>query len=551
MRTTAEVSSRSPQDMHVLLIEDNDDDVVLIREMLSATGGEYFELDWVDRVSLGQQNLAKCRPEAILLDLSLPDSSGLATFEKIHAAAPEVATLVLSGLNDDAVALKAVRLGAQDYLVKGQFDQDLLIRSLRYALERKRTETKILEQRQRLAALNEINSAITSTLDPDTVLKLLIEKVDVFLPYSSGLIWLIDAQSGHLSRAACWNVDQSRWGEWLLDKVPPLVQTIIESAEPVLVRNVQLDSRVINKGFFAEQQLVSFLGLSLRVKADLLGVLVLLTRQEHEFTDEEVLSLKTLAGQAAIAVHNSRLYQTIKEQAKRLEEANKLRADFSAIIAHDLRSPLTHIIGIADMMEHELLGRITEQQRSWLKKVGMNGRNLVNIVSDFLDVSKLESGHISLDKENFHVGEVIREVLQNYQIAAQKENIELTHSIDPKIPNIHADRRRIEQVLDNLISNALKFTGTKGTIEVIASQPHSGELEIQVKDSGIGIPQGELDQVFRKYQQATNVKSAKEKGTGLGLVICKMIVEAHSGTITVRSEVGKGTTFAVSLPLRP
>jgi two-component system sensor histidine kinase VicK len=156
-----------------------------------------------------------------------------------------------------------------------------------------------------------------------------------------------------------------------------------------------------------------------------------------------------------------------------------------------------------------------------------------------------------LDKENFDVGEVIREVLQNYEIAARKDNIELVHSIDPKVPNIHADRRRIEQVLDNLISNALKFTGASGRIGVIASQTESGELEIHVRDSGVGIPAAELDRIFQKYQQATNVKSAKEKGTGLGLVICKMIVEAHNGKITVRSEAGKGTTFSVSLPLCP
>jgi signal transduction histidine kinase/DNA-binding NarL/FixJ family response regulator len=536
--------------MRILLIEDNDDDVVLVREMLSAAGRDCFELDWVDRVSLGKHNLATARPEAILLDLSLPDSSGLDTFEKIHAAAPEVATVVLSGLDDNEVAINAVRLGAQDYLVKGQFDHNLLIRSLHYALERKRTEAKLLVQQKRLAALNEINSAITSTLDPDAVLKLLIAKVDVFLPDCAGLMWLIQSQTGHLSRAACWNVDEKHWSDWPLAKVPPLVQKIIESGEPVIVRDIRFDSRIINKTFFAEQQLVSCLGLALRVKGDLLGVLLLLTKVEHEFMGEEVQSLKMLAGQAAIAVHNSRLYQTVKEQAKGLEEANKLRADLSAIIAHDLRSPLTHIIGIADMLEHELLGPITEQQKAWLQKIGMNGRNLVNIVNDFLDVSKLESGHIRLDKENFDIDQLIREVLQNYEIAARKENIELIHGIVPGIPNIHADRRRIGQVLDNLVSNALKFTGARGRIEVVASQTESGWLEIQVRDSGVGIPETELERIFQKYQQATNVRSAKEKGTGLGLVICKMIVEAHNGKIAVRSEVRKGTTFAISLPLR-
>jgi signal transduction histidine kinase len=536
--------------MRILLIEDNDDDVALIREMLSATGGESFTLDWVDRVSLGKQYLDKTRPEAILLDLALPDSSGLATFENIHAAAPEVATLVLSGLDDNGVATNAVRLGAQDYLVKGRFDQSLLIRSLRYAVERKRAEIRILAQQQRLAALHEINSALTSTLDPDAVLKFLIDNVDVFLPRSAGLIWLIDAQSGLLDRAACWNVDQNQWGNRQLDSAPPLVQTIIESAEPVIVRNMQLDAGVIDKGFFADQQIVSCLGLPLRVKEELLGVLLLVTREKHEFTDEEVQSLKMLAGQAAIAVHNSRLYKMVKEQAKGLEKANKMTADFSAMIGHDLRSPLTNIIGVADMLEHELVGPVTDEQKYWLKKIGMTGHNLVNIVNDFLDVSKLESGLINLRKEDFQIGDLILEVLQNYQVAARKENIELTHSIDPKIPMIRADRRRIEQVLDNLLSNAIKFTANEGRIKVIGALGDSGKLNIQVKDSGVGIPAVELDQLFQKYRQTTNIKSAKEKGTGLGLVICKMIVDAHNGQITVESKEGKGTTFSILLPLQ-
>jgi signal transduction histidine kinase/DNA-binding NarL/FixJ family response regulator len=535
--------------MRILLIEDNDDDVVLIRQMLSASAGETFKLEWVDRMALGTEKLTRARPDAILLDLSLPDSSGLATYEKLHAAAPDVATIVLSGLDDNEIAVNAVRLGAQDFLVKGRFDQNLLIRSLRYAVERKRAEKRILAQQQRLAALHEINSALTSTLDPEAVLKFLIDKADMLLPRGAGLIWLIDEQSGVLERAASWNVDENQWWHRMIDNVPPLVQTMIESAEPVAVRNMQMDPRVLNKSFFAERRIVSCLGLPLRANGASLGVLVLLTREEHEFTDEEVQSLKMFAGQAAIAVHNSRLYKMVKEQAKELEKANKMTADFSAMIGHDLRSPLTHIIGVADMIETELLGPVTEEQRDWLKKIGMTGRNLVNMVNDFLDVSKLESGHINLNNEDFRIGDLIVEVLKNHRVSARKENIELIHSIDPKMPMIHADRRRLEQVLDNLLSNAIKFTGKEGRIEVIGSLGNSGKLKIQVKDSGVGIPAAELDQLFQKYRQATNIKSSKEKGTGLGLVICKMIVNAHNGQITVESKEGKGTTFSILLPL--
>jgi signal transduction histidine kinase len=169
--------------------------------------------------------------------------------------------------------------------------------------------------------------------------------------------------------------------------------------------------------------------------------------------------------------------------------------------------------------------------------------------SDFLDVSKLESGYVDLKREVVNLAEIIEKSIENFRVIALDKKISITGSMDPALP-IHADPRRLDQVLNNLISNAIKFTGEGGDVEVSATLIDATTVNVRVRDNGDGIPAEEIGKIFDKYRQGGNVKHSSDKGTGLGLVICKMIVEAHGGCIWVESEVGKGSTFFVSLPLK-
>ena len=232
------------------------------------------------------------------------------------------------------------------------------------------------------------------------------------------------------------------------------------------------------------------------------------------------------------------------------KRAEELQADFAAMIAHDLRSPLTSVVSTAAMVEDGLFGSVNEEQKQWLGKIGTSCRNLVDLVSDFLDLSKLEAGRIDLVKEDMDLEQLIRNSFDNYLLVAQAKKIVLRSSVDPALPRLMADPRRMDQVLSNLLSNALKFTGEGGEIEVGAGHQNAKEAKVWVKDTGVGILSEELGLIFGKYRQSASGKTSSHKGTGLGLVICKMIVEAHGGKISVESEEGKGTTFTVTLPLK-
>jgi signal transduction histidine kinase len=315
----------------------------------------------------------------------------------------------------------------------------------------------------------------------------------------------------------------------------------------VKIRDLTSDPYTRHPEFLREQKLISFLGLPLVAKGETLGVWVLLTKEEHDYTDEEVELFSTLAGHTAMAIYNATLHEQVKRQAAQLEKAYKLQTDFTAIIAHDLRSPLMNILSVAGLMVDGLLGPVNDEQKKWLGKIEDNSNTLVELISDFLDLAKLETGHIELVKSTVSLKPLVETLVENYLPRCEQKKIALYCHIDPALKPIHADRRRLNQVLSNLLSNAVKFTPAGGTIEVGARQTDK-ETTVWVKDSGVGISPAELATLFEKYRQSTSGKDSSQIGTGLGLVICKMIVEAHGGKIHTESAEGIGSTFSFSLP---
>lgn len=425
----------------------------------------------------------------------------------------------------------------------------LVSAAIRDITERKRAQEQIRLQLKRISALREISFAVTSTLDRHVVLNVLMEHIQRLLPYSALLVWLTDHETGEMKRAACRDLDEKDWMGRNLSGTPNLVRVAMEERKPVAVANIQTDPRILDQDFYKRNGLISYLGVPLVTKGETLGVLVFLTREAHTFDDDEVEFLSSVASQAAVAIYNSQLYEKIQKQARELEKANKLQADFTAMIAHDLRSPLSNIMGIAEMMHQGLFGPTSDEQRNWLDRTRNNAKTLVELVSDFLDVSKLESGRVELHRSTMDVAELGRSIVTNYLPVAGSKNIALTCLADSLLPLVRADGRRLDQVLTNLLTNALKFTGEGGTIQIQVRADNGAGVRVEVQDSGVGIPRAEIPNLFQKYRQAKNASLTAQQGTGLGLVICKMIVEAHGGKIWVESEEGKGTTFIFTLPI--
>ncbi len=243
------------------------------------------------------------------------------------------------------------------------------------------------------------------------------------------------------------------------------------------------------------------------------------------------------------------IFRNVTQQKAAEDELEKARRDFASMIVHDLRSPLTSIKGFTDLMAAERLGSISEGQVKALKIVKEAVDKQLSLINDYLDVSKLESGQMEVDLQAVDIRQPINKAMRLVEVQAGLKSINLTSEVEPGLPQVLGAEEKLEQVLLNLLANAVKFTGEGGSIVVSASNAKDGgTVHVSVSDTGTGIPANEMSHLFQKYRQIATGKSSGEKGTGLGLVIARLIVEAHGGRIWAESEVNKGSTFHFTVP---
>jgi signal transduction histidine kinase len=533
--------------MRVLLVEDNPDDVLIIEDMLSA---QAVEIKHAATFSHCLEKLTKDNIDLVLLDLSLPDARGPGMIGLVRNHAPSIPIVVLSGLSDEDAAIQTMEQGAQDYLIKGQVDAQLLWRSLRYALQRHAVEERINQRNRELLVLKRITETILGSLDLKVVVDRILDEAMASGSFDLGNIRLLDSSDDTLRvasfkgyRTPAHVLAHRPLSKTIEDAKSRFGDRLFEGA--CVEENVQACKGLRT---LKAEGIEAMIEVPVRAENEVLGIIQLASRTPRTFKPTDVSLLETIGSQMGIAIQRAQLYEKTEAQARELAKTNKLQADFSAMIAHDLRSPLMNITGVAEVMMQGMFGSVTEEQKKWLSRIQDNGHTLIELVNDFLDVSKLESGYVDVKRERVDLGELIEESVESYRVLALDKGIFIDKGIAPSLPIIGADPRRLDQVLGNLISNAIKFTPKDGEIEVGAKEMDAGWITIWVKDNGEGIAAHEIDQIFQKYRQAGNLKASPQKGTGLGLVICKMIVEAHGGKIWVVSEEGNGSRFSFSLP---
>jgi PAS domain S-box-containing protein len=231
------------------------------------------------------------------------------------------------------------------------------------------------------------------------------------------------------------------------------------------------------------------------------------------------------------------------------EEANRTKSEFLATMSHELRTPLNSIIGYSDILIEQMFGALNERQMKYLKNISLSGNHLLNLINDILDISRIESGDVSLSLETVSVEDVFEDVKNIAVPFAASKNISVRFSSEPSDLEIYADKIKLKQILHNLLNNSLKFTPDNGHIEVEAKKLEN-TIEICVKDNGIGIPEDKYQIIFEPFKQVDSSLSRMYSGTGLGLTIVKNLVELHGGEIKVKSELTKGSTFTVLWPVK-
>jgi PAS domain S-box-containing protein len=241
--------------------------------------------------------------------------------------------------------------------------------------------------------------------------------------------------------------------------------------------------------------------------------------------------------------------EALREAKLHAEEANRTKSQFLANMSHELRTPLNAVLGYTELLRDGLYGPLPDKAYGVLERVQANGRHLLALINDVLDLSKIEAGELSISCEPFSVPGLVRTAIAAMEPLAKIKALELRVSLPEELPTGHGDERRLTQVLLNLIGNAIKFTEA-GWIEVTA-RVLDGWLQISVADTGVGISLEDQSQIFDAFQQGSNAVTSGRGGTGLGLAISKRIVEMHHGSISVHSEIGRGSAFVIELPLNP
>jgi len=271
-----------------------------------------------------------------------------------------------------------------------------------------------------------------------------------------------------------------------------------------------------------------------------IGFMFFSSREKETYKNVHIDMFQRIAGQMALAAEKSRLYE-------HQIHLNELKNKFIGMAAHDLRNPLFVIRGYLDLFLQGTMGPVSEKQKDLLERMLKNAKMMLSLVNDFLDVSVIESGQLKLEKRAVDVGEYLKEIYAYGELIAKPQSITLRFDLEPDLGKIFFDPDRMSQVLQNLISNAIKYSKS-GSVVTLTARRQKGRFKLAVSDQGEGIPPQELENLFKHYGRTSVRPKHGEKSTGLGLAISKRIVEAHQGQIRVESRPGKGTTFEFEIP---
>jgi GAF domain-containing protein/anti-sigma regulatory factor (Ser/Thr protein kinase) len=290
------------------------------------------------------------------------------------------------------------------------------------------------------------------------------------------------------------------------------------------------------------------LGVPLKREGNVIGVLTVVRSEPRAFTKKQIELVETFADQAVIAIENVRLFDEIQDKSRQLAEASQHKSQFLANMSHELRTPLNAILGYAELILDNVYGDTSDKMREVLDRIQRNGKHLLGLINDVLDLSKIEAGQLNLSLAEYSLTDVVQSVYSAVEALAKEKHIALKAEVAPNLPAARGDERKLTQVLLNLVGNAIKFTDT-GEVAIKASAAN-GSFTVAVRDTGPGIAEAEQAKIFEEFQQADSSITKKKGGTGLGLAIAKRIVELHGGRIWVESSPGRGSTFSFTLPTK-
>jgi two-component system phosphate regulon sensor histidine kinase PhoR len=635
----------------VLVVDDSKENIEFIVDYVLKPNG------YVASVAHdGAEGLRKAqseRPDLILLDMNMPKMTGIEVLEALKQEGPRLPVILMTFHGSETLAVTAFRQGVKDYILK-PFQVEEMLEAMERALSEVRLRherddlmarlmnaNRLLEQRvKEVNTLFGIGKSVTALLDLEKLLARLVEAAVYLTGAEEGSLLLVDEETDELYMVAAQGFDKRMARSFRIRVEDSLAGEVIRTGEPMMLDGSQ--SQRIKTAYLVR----SLIYVPLRVKNRVSGVLGVDNRQtERAFTKHDLRLLSVLAGYAAIALENARLFAEVESERTKLatvlggieepvlvstgrddrvvlanaaarrafdlgamvveghplaqliqnealvdfvtsaletgsakkteiplsdgrtlyatltpipdvgravimqdithlKELDQMKTEFVSTVSHDLRSPLTSILGYAQMLK--AIGPLDEKQEMFIERIMASVGQITELINDLLDIGRIEAG-LGIDMRPCNMSVIAGDTVEQFQNEATRKGQKLVYHAPVEAAVVLGDDLRLRQVLSNLIGNAIKYTPEEGQIRVTVRLEDSIVL-LSVEDDGIGIPAAELPFIFDKFYRVESDETADIQGTGLGLSICKSVVEKHGGRIWAESVPGKGSIFHVALP---
>jgi len=544
----------------ILVVDDEPAVVEVFQEFLTSQG---YDVSVVTNGEEAVRALPTLRPDIILTDINLPGLSGLEVMRRARELDSEVAVIVVTGYASAATAIDALRQGAYDYVTK-PFDLDevhqIVERGIanrrlkainRQLVEELRGKNQMLERHEQelrervriathhMTTLYELGNEISANLELEPRLHLIAARAAEQAAAPAAIVYLKQGEAGEFVPAAVHGVETDPHDLRVLT-IGPDTPYAAAAAGRGAVRLASTSPEGLPLPGLAGARCHALFAVPMTAEGHVIGLLAVCDKPTGFSPDDERF-LTLFASQAAIAVRNSQLFEHTKS-------LDRLKSEFVAVVSHEIRTPLTSVKGAVELLSDREYFANTDQQQKLLTIAGANTERLLVLINDILDFSKLESASLPMCLERQRLEPVVDQAANNMRTLLEEQGIELRVEMPADLPDLHLDASRVVQVLTNLLSNAIKFSPRAGVI-VLRAEPWEGAVRVTVRDFGEGIAPQNLSKLFLKFSQVDSSATRKAGGAGLGLVICKGIVEQHGGRIWVESTPGEGSAFSFTLPI--
>jgi len=581
------MSQSNAKQNNILIVDDIPDNLNVLTRMLTQKG--YLVRPAING-QIALKAVSKALPDLILLDIMMPDIDGYEVCRQLKADenTRDIPVLFISVLGEAMDKVKAFDVGGVDYITKpfqteevlARVETHLALRNVQKRLqeqntqlrqeitERERAEETLQQRNRELLLLSRVGQMFSSSLELEHVLDTILGEVQQLLDVFSISCWLIAPETNELVCLQAKGSGSEDIVNWRLPLGHGITGWVAQHGESLVIPDIWTDERhfkSVDKKFGVA--IHSMLSLPLRVKGEVIGVLNLVDSRVGHFTQDDSILVESIAAAAAIAIENARLYTTaqqeiaerkraeaallaahneVKDKNAQLQELNANKDKFFSIIAQDLQTPITGLLELTLVTSENIEYFSRNELKETAETLRNSLENLYELLKNLFTWSGIQRGTVVAHPQTVDLKDIIRRNMSFFIPFAEKKQVRLKSGMTAET-FVYADPDMVYAVVRNLISNALKFTFPGDKVSISATQADD-TIEVAVSDTGVGISPEDLPKLFRVDVTYQTPGTAGEEGTGLGLILCKELVERNGGRIWVESEVGIGTTFKFTLP---